>query len=225
MPIDWVIVGIGAAIFSSGAGAATVVWKWEDILFQMKGKRIAVLGARQVGKTTLLSFISKKVLVKDYKATLKPEDIERKMLTEYGIDIRLKSTQDVAGSDTADLRVVWKNLCEKSDTIIYILRTDLLLNFHQATENRVKTDLQHITEWVKNNNKKLIIVGNHWNTDSQYGILNQSDKLGEYYDKVKKLPVMQDIETLAGGAGKVKLALGSLDNEERIQKLLQAIFI
>jgi ATP-dependent DNA helicase PIF1 len=57
MPLPFVPIIIAFAV-----GATTVVCKWDDIVYALKGKKIAVLGARAVGKTTLL-----KVFTKDYK--------------------------------------------------------------------------------------------------------------------------------------------------------------
>ena len=70
---------IASAILSS-AGATATVCKWEEILFALKGKKIAILGVQQVGKTTLLTYIEKGVWLDNYQATVLPKEIGKKKL-------------------------------------------------------------------------------------------------------------------------------------------------
>jgi predicted GTPase len=223
MPVP-LIIAVGCLI-AGGLAGGLAVHKWEDVQFALRGKRIAVLGARQVGKTTLLTYITKGVLIESYKANVLNTDTERKRLKISDLDIRLRKTKDVAGSNSADQRFEWHNLCKDSDFIFYIVRTDLLLQRNKETEERIKDDLRHIGEWIKDSDKLVVIVGNHWNTDSEYRNLTP-DKVGQYVDKFKALPIMQDINTLAGGAAKVRVALGSLEpNEDKFAEILvTAIF-
>ncbi len=51
MPLPLVPIFIAFAVGAVVSGS--VVYKWEDIFYSLQGKKIAVLGARAVGKTTL----------------------------------------------------------------------------------------------------------------------------------------------------------------------------
>jgi hypothetical protein len=220
-PITLTII-IASAVFG-GAGTATVVWKWEDILFALKGKRVAILGVRQIGKTTLFDYIEKGVWLENYQATLLPQEVGRRKLKKGDLEIRLRKTRDVAGSDSADLRAQWKEICEGSDIILYIVRTDLLLRGDKDIEERVESDVEHIGGWVRNSAKLFFIVGNHWNTDSEFESFIR-DKEAKYLERFKALPVVSKLTQLAGGGSKIKIVLGSLSDPASADQLIVEIF-
>jgi hypothetical protein len=220
-PITLTII-IVSAIFG-GAGTATVVCKWEDILFALQGKRVAILGVRQIGKTTLFNYIEKGVWLEKYQATLLPQEIGRRKLKIGDLEIRLRKTRDVAGSDSADLRAQWKEICDDSDIILYIVRTDLLLREDKDTQKRVESDVEHIGGWVSNSTKPFFIVGNHWNTDSEFESFI-CDKEAKYFDRFTKLPVVSTLTQLAGGGSKIKIVLGSLSDPKSANQLIVEIF-
>lgn len=215
--------GIIFAVLSVVVNLIKEIFTSEDIKFALKGKRIAVLGLRQVGKTTLLTYIEKGILIQTYEATLVPKTVERKWLKLPDLDIRFRKTRDVAGSSDADVRNEWKKLCKESDIILYIVRTDMLLCGDKKAEVDVEKDLRNIGGWVKDSNKKVVIVGNHWNTDSEYRNLTP-DKEGVYVDRFKALPFVQNMTLLAGGVGNVKVALGSLESTSFAERLISRIF-
>jgi hypothetical protein len=53
-------IGFIVFVFGLGAGGATVVLKWEDIIYALKGKKIAIFGERAVGKTTFHTYMRKR---------------------------------------------------------------------------------------------------------------------------------------------------------------------
>ncbi|OQY47269.1 MAG: hypothetical protein B6242_05355 [Anaerolineaceae bacterium 4572_78] len=50
--VYWIVGGIITA-----AGGYGIYSKWEDLVHWWKGKRIAVIGARETGKTHLIKFL------------------------------------------------------------------------------------------------------------------------------------------------------------------------
>ncbi len=48
-----ILIGLGLLI-----GGTAIALSWDDIVISLKGKKLAVLGARGVGKTHLLKFLS-----------------------------------------------------------------------------------------------------------------------------------------------------------------------
>lgn len=205
-----------------GASAATIAWKWEDIEIALKGKKIAVLGARRVGKTTLLTYMSQGILIDTYVQTLKGQEVQRKRMKLGDLDIKLKKTNDISGS--TDAYVKWKELFSESDLILYIVRTDQLLNRDSDTENRVDADLRQIQSWIKVSDKKqFFIVGNHWDSDPDFKNL-KPDNLGDYADRFKALPVVRIMIQRAGGLSKVKVVLGSLKSKDKADRLITEIF-
>ncbi|MEY3304628.1 MAG: ADP-ribosylation factor-like protein [Pseudanabaena sp.] len=222
MPLPLIPIVIAALAVGAGGGVA-VASNWENIKYALKGKKIAVLGARAVGKTTLLKYMEKGILLERYKQTLDKQDIERTRLKLGDLDIRLKKTDDVSGDKSA--YGAWKKLFDESDLVLYIVRTDLLLNHDPFTEKRAEDDLQQIKDWIKNPNskKQFFIVGNHWNTDPIYKNLTPDQK-GDYQDKFTALPVVKKMTLLAGGASTVKIVLGSLATEADADILITTIF-
>lgn len=222
MPLPFVIPIIIA--FSVGVvGGGTVACKWDDINYALKGKKIAVLGARAVGKTTLLKYLAKGILIERYVQTLDKKDVERTRVKLGDLDIHLKQTHDVPG--TPDAYGVWKNLFDASDLIFYIVRTDKLLKRDPATEKRCEDDLKQIRGWIQESQirKQFFIVGNHWSSDPEFKSLG-ADQMGNYSDRFKALPVVKKMILLAGGAATVKVALGSLATERDADFLITRIF-
>lgn len=205
-----------------GISGTTVVFKWDDIANYLQGKQIAVLGARGVGKTTLLKYIEKDMIGK-HGQTIAKQEIESKHLKLGNIDIRLKKTEDVPGDTVA--YGVWKKLFDESDLIFYVVRTDMLLKNDIATEKRSEDDLKQIQGWIKESKskKKLFIIGNHWDSDPTFKNLTDEIK-GNYIDRFCSLPIVKQMTQLAGGTASVKFALGSLANKKYADELILNIF-
>jgi len=223
MPLPLVPIFIAFAVGAAVSGS--VVSNWENIVYSLKGKKIAVLGARKVGKTTLLKYMEKGILIERYKQTCDKDAIERTRIKLGDLDILIKKTDDVSG-DIAQY-YVWKNLFEGSDLVLYIVRTDMLLKHDSETEKRTEDDLKQIQSWIKElsstQRKQLFIVGNHWDSDPVYKNLTPDQK-GNYQSQFTSLPIVKKMIQLAGGAAKVKVALGSLANEQDANNLIQTIF-
>ncbi len=210
-------------VFSVGVGGTTVACKWDDINYALKGKKIAVLGARAVGKTTLLKYLEKGILIERYKQTLDKEEVERTRIKLGDLDIRLRKTDDVSGDQSA--YGGWKKLFDESDLILYIVRTDDLLKRDPATEKRCEDDFKQIQGWIKESKrrKQFFIVGNHWSDDPEFKSLGP-DQMGNYVDRFMALPVVKTMTQRAGGAATVKVALGSLATERDADFLITRIF-
>lgn len=221
MPLPLIPIFIALAV--GGVAGGAVVSNWENITYALKGKKIAVLGARAVGKTTLLKYLEKGILIERYKQTLDKQEIDRTRIKLGDLDIRLKKTDDVSGDKAA--YGVWKNLFEEADLILYVVRTDMLLKHDSSTEKRAEDDLKQIQGWVKecNSKKQFFIVGNHWDTDPDFKNLTSS-QMGDYVDRFRVLPVVKKMTQLAGGAATVKVALGSLATEKDSDTLITTIF-
>lgn len=221
MPLPLIPIFIALAV--GGVAGGAVASNWENITYALKGKRIAVLGARAVGKTTLLKYMEKGILIERYKQTLDKQEIERTRIKLGDLDIRLKKTDDVSGGKAA--YGVWKKLFEEADLVLYVIRTDMLLKHDSSTEKRAEDDLRQVQGWIKecNSKKQFFIVGNHWDSDPDFKNLTP-DQMGDYLDRFRSLPVVKKMTQLAGGAATVKVALGSLATERDSDTLITAIF-
>ena len=221
MPLPLIPIFIALAV--GGVGGVAVASNWENVMYALKGKKIAVLGARAVGKTTLLKYMEKRILIERYKQTLDKQEIERTRIELGGLDIILKKTDDVSGDKAA--YGAWKKLFEEADLVLYIIRTDMLLKHDLTTEKRVENDLKQVQGWIKECDlkKQFFIVGNHWDSDPDFKNLTP-DQMGNYVDIFRSLPVVKKMTQLAGGAATVKVALGSLATERDSDALITNIF-
>lgn len=108
------------------AGAATVIaagvayWKrdeikdlWESLIISLKGKRVAVLGERNVGKTVLLKFLASGEVPGEYIQTVLTEKVEQKRFAMGDLKLDLKETRDVSGGH--DAIEEWKTLHDEAD--------------------------------------------------------------------------------------------------------------
>ncbi|MGL4503933.1 MAG: hypothetical protein ACRCU2_33030, partial [Planktothrix sp.] len=75
MPLPLVPIFIAFAVGAVVSGSVTS--NWENIVYSLKGKKIAVLGAKEVGKTTLFKYMEKGILIERYSQTASREDVER----------------------------------------------------------------------------------------------------------------------------------------------------
>jgi hypothetical protein len=219
LPLIPVFIALSVGI----GGGAIATSNWETIIYALKGKTIVVLGARSVGKTTLLKYMEKGIPGGEYKQTLGKQEIKRTHITLNTLNIRLKKTNDVSGDKAA--YGVWKKLFKEADLVLYVIRTDRLLEHDSDMERRAEDDLKQIHDWIKeyNSRKQFFIVGNHWSSDSVFKNLTP-DKIGDYEDRFRKLPVVKKMTQLAGGNTVVKFALGSLATEKDSDNLIEAIF-
>ena len=73
---------------------------WDSFVILLKGKKIAVLGARGSGKTTLLTFLSKGELTAESVQTIMPSSVSARRIALKDLKLDLKETQDVPGGET-----------------------------------------------------------------------------------------------------------------------------
>lgn len=95
MPIP-IVVLIVAGIIVAVTGTTITVVKWDKILIALKGKRLAVLGARAVGKTHLVRFLTSGSIPSEYKQTVAPEKASSRRFSLKELDLRIKDTLDIS---------------------------------------------------------------------------------------------------------------------------------
>ncbi len=217
---DWESV---IAIALGGAGAA--IWALlirDTILTIIKGKRLAVLGERGVGKTVLMDFLIQGTLRKEYVQTLYPKKTIPNDLKLKDLKLRIKKSTDVPGSE--DFHAQWEDLTRKSDIVLYLLRVDMMED--EDTQERVKRDMGQIESWLRESPKKfpLFIIGTHCDlTDTDFTKLPKHQK-GDYVDDLRRRPIFRSIEQIAGGGGRVRFAFGSLRSQNTTEDLVYEIF-
>lgn len=224
MPLPLIFIAI--AIIAGGA-ATTVAVLWDHIISKLKGKKVAVLGARAVGKTHLIKFLTTGSIPEEYKQTVAPEKSKSKRLQLKELDLKIKNSLDVSGDKSA--YADWKELVEAADFVFYLLRADRLIAGDKNVENRARDDLRHIGAWLdkieqgENIRPSLFIIGTHCDLDSEFANLTQ-ETIGGYADKFMRLPIVSELVMHGGGMKHTKVVLGSMKTISATEALVHQIF-
>ena len=222
IPIIIIAVVVAAGV---GVGGFVAFLNWDKIFIALKGKKLAVLGEKRAGKTSLIKFLTTGSILRKYK----PTDFAREVTSGHRfqlreLDLAIKNLKDVPGGQ--DKYRSWQSVFNDADIVLYLLRVDKLMAGDKSTEVRVRDDMGQIKRWRQNNFKRfpLFIIGTHCDlTDPDITTL-QTDQIGDYQDKVRQLPIFRTIERLGGGRGKVTLICGSLKLEATTELLVYCLF-
>jgi energy-coupling factor transporter ATP-binding protein EcfA2 len=214
------VIGIGVASLLVGT---TIAVKWDAIVVALKGKRLAVLGARGVGKTHLVKFLTTGSIPAEYKQTVAPEKASARRFQLNELDLKVKDTLDISGDKAAYAE--WKELHDQADVVFYLLRADRLIAGDAAVEARVRDDLRHIGGWqeARSARPRFFIIGTHCDFDAEFKSTS-SDKIGDYVDKFQRLPIVTELVARAGGAQQAKVVLGSMQTVQDTEALVYQIF-
>jgi energy-coupling factor transporter ATP-binding protein EcfA2 len=222
MPIPiliWIVVGVVV-----GLAGTTIAVKWDDILIALKGKRLAVLGARGVGKTHLVKFLATGTIPAEYKQTVAPEKASSRRFSLKELDLKLKETLDVSGDKSAYAE--WKKLHDEADVVLYLLRADQIIAGVSNVENRVRDDLRQISGWLEARTPRphFFVIGTHCDLDPEFGSLS-ADRIGDYTDKFRQRPIVTELVCRAGGAQQTKVVLGSMKTLQDTEALVYQVFL
>ena len=229
---------IAVVVAIAGAGVAAAL-NWEEIVKALKGRKLAVLGERKVGKTSLLKFLAEGSIPEEYKTTDDPQKVRGRRFQLRDLKLAIKDTRDMPGRRGYD----WERIIKDADIVFYLLRVDRLIEGHRPTESRVQKDIgqikkwldaesrvqkdtSQIKRWLDANPKKfpLFVIGTHCDlTDPDLTTLS-ADQIGDYEDKVREMPIFEKIVLLGGGEKKVTLILGSLKSEAMTEALVYRLF-
>lgn len=216
------LVLLAAAALTLVVGA-TIGLNWDGLVLFFKGKNLAVLGARGVGKTHLIKFLTSGSIPTEYKQTLLPGKASGRRFDLKELNIKVKDTLDISGDKAA--YAVWKDLHDKADVVFYLLRADLLIKGDSSVEMRVREDLRHIGDWLqaRTPRPRFFIVGTHCDLDSKFAGLSAA-RIGDYLDQFRKLPVVTELIAHGGGTQQVKVVLGSMKTTHDTEAMVYQIF-
>ena len=211
-----IIVGAGLVAGAAAVGFAGII---AAIAEALKGKRLAVLGEGKVGKTVLIDFLTKGVFSKEYVRTVYPKDTEANDFKLEDLELKINESRDVPGND--DYYSDWEDIFKKANIVLYLLRTDKLMEGHKPTEDRVKKDMGQIGRWLKKYPKKfpLLIVGTYCDLTTPDLTMLPEDERRAYENKIRGMPIFQEIALRGGGGRKVRFLFGSLKSKETTEHL------
>lgn len=208
------------------AGAAAVVaagvayWKrdeikdgWDSLIISLKGKRVAVLGERNVGKTVLLKFLASGELPDEYMQTTLTEKVQVKRFAMGDLKLDLKETRDVPGAP--DAIEDWKALHNEADIVLY------LVNAQEVNQQRIKRDLEKLESWRKAPapSPKLVVIVTHMDLDPTYVATPLSGQ-GHFRDRFVKLHLDAGLSKLSQ---RPPIILGSLVSRDQAARLVATL--
>jgi hypothetical protein len=201
-----------------------IAMKWDEIVIALKGKRLAVLGARGVGKTHIIQFLHTGSIPAEYKQTVAPDPVSARRFQLKDLDLKIKAILDLSGDKAA--YADWKEQAGQAHVIFYLLRADHLIARNAAVEARVSEDLRHIGEWLRARPSKprLYIIGTHCDLDSNFAAAVLANRQGDYMDNFRALPIVKDLVAHGGGTHLVKVVLGSMKSIPETELLAYQIF-
>ncbi len=216
----WIPIIIAVAALATGA----VALNWDKIVIAHGGKKLAVLGERRVGKTVLINFLTEGTIPEKYEQTIAKEKTAARRFKLKDLSLKIKASNDVPGSK--DDYAVWKSITADADIVLYLLRIDKLMKGDKRTEVRVEADMWQIGGWLQDNPKDdpFFIIGTHCDLTKPDLTKLPEDQIGDYKDRVYKMPIIQKIVQLGGGKNKVRVVLGSLKWKRDTEKLVFQIF-
>lgn len=222
MPVP-LLVWLGLGLLG---GFAAVALNWDDIVVKLKGKRLAVLGARGVGKTRLIKFLTTGSIPAEfeYKQTVVTEKTSGRRFQLKELDLKIQASFDVSGDKAAYGE--WKEVHDQADVVFYLLRADKLIAGDSGVERRVRDDLRHIGEWLGQRPQRppFFIVGTHCDKDPDFIGLT-ADKFGDYVDRFRHLQIVSELVRCAGGTRQARVVLGSMKTTRDTEALVYQIFV
>ena len=222
------ILAIPAAIM--GILGIWGIWGiWGILKRNLKDKKLAVLGARKVGKSRLIDFLSTGSIPKDYRPDQYAREVKGRRVQLRDLELEIAELTHLPG-DWRDY-AQWKEDVNNADIVLYLLRVDKLVTGDKITEDRVEQDMKQISRWVKDkhdseddNKFPLFIIGTYCDlTDPDLTTL-PADQIGDYADRVREMPIFQKIERLGGGGSKVRFVFGSLKSRATAEELVYHLF-
>lgn len=219
MPLPlFIVIALASLLVGTAIGS-----NWDAIVVKFKGKKLAVLGARGVGKTHLVKFLATGSIPNDYKQTVAPEKSSSRRFQLKDLDLNVKESVDVSGDKAAYAE--WKQLHDQADFVFYLMRADKLIAGDRDVEARASEDLAHIGTWLESRKSRplFFIIGTHCDLDVEFCSLTD-DRIGDYVDRFRRLPIVMDLVAHGGGSQQAKVVLGSMKTVRDTEALVYEIF-
>lgn len=214
LPLAW-IIGVGV-VGLIGAISVTGYKQYQ----KYTGKKIAVLGARGVGKTSFFTFLEKGEISEQHEQTYCKQKKEGIFIKLDDKKIIFGSTYDVGGKDYGS----WLDLIQVSDIIVYMMDINRVLKKDTLYIMTVREDLSKIAEQIREQEQKK---GNKLNVIL---MLNHADEYQLYYSSFMEFEkktlhnaLVNEVILMLGGTTKCQVIIGSLKTPDEAKKLVKQL--
>lgn len=206
------IIAAAIAVVTLGAGGISAYLKRH-----LANKRVAVLGAQQVGKTTLFVTLRDGRPPEHPKRTVDPAPGSTFHLQVGKREATFEIPADLRGHDGVGFPN-WKAATEKADWVWYLFRADLIALGDATTTRIVEDHLTRLKTWLddmKGPRPKVLLVGTF--ADQAQGYL---EPRGELHRLVSMSdPIKADLVKIEDSA----LVVGSLATPKLAASLVKSI--
>ncbi|QCG92718.1 hypothetical protein E6C67_02040 [Azospirillum sp. TSA2s] len=220
----WQYIAAGVGTLLVLAAGKKIIENWQKVEKELKGKRIAVLGPRASGKTTIIKFLLKGELSEEYIATPKPEKYSGKTFRLQELELKIEDTMDVPGDIQS--HDDWERLYRDADVACYLIDASKIHRGDSAYEKTVLSEMRHIGEWFddrKDSPPHFFLIATHCDLISEYASLPHGGKT-EFTDAFWKKPAVQNLINHGRGSKNVKCVAGSLKDRDGTERLVSDIF-
>lgn len=138
IPLIWII-----PLITVLTTAILTVTFWEKIVIFFKGKRLAILGAKSTGKTTLYNFLTNGQL----KGGTGIEETKANNFKLEDLNFHIKAGLDITGSE--DFVNVWEDIIKNSDYTFYMVDSSRVFNSEIPYIQLIEKQLSLIGELYK----------------------------------------------------------------------------
>lgn len=210
MPAPIVLAGVVLAVLALGSAAA-----WSVIRI-LANKKLSLLGAQRVGKTTLFQTLRDGKPPESSTATVDAEPGTEFVLRLKKKDVRFEIPKDLPGNDGLAYPA-WQKAFATSDYVWYLFRADLIAEADKSTIEIVKGHLNLLDMWRKQHGgsrPKILLVGTF------------ADKNPGFPKNLEQIQALvNDSPPIKAGRVKLEagLVVGSMANAALARKLLKSI--
>ena len=121
------------------------------VMRPLTGRRVAILGGSQAGKSTLLRFLRSRVISDDVEVTAEPAISGTFTIDVASKPVRFNVAKDVGGVGGLGYPA-WKRQFFAADQVWYLFRSDLIALGDETELKRVKEHLELLKVWMSTRN-------------------------------------------------------------------------
>ena len=228
-----VVTGVLGAIAARNASK----W-WAEKQKRLKGKRIAVLGERGVGKTHLWQLLTTGEIPQKLTPTVAAGIDSGKTLRVMELSLDVADCIDISGDKESYL--FWRELVlgseaaerlgpvvlprsggkppvRPADYVLYLLRADRVMQGDTSKNARIIRDAEHLGGWVRSckSPPRVLVVGTFGDQDPAFGRADDVARLA-YVERFRRSDPVDRLIVECGGKGSVHVLVGSL--VDRVEK-------
>ncbi len=209
----------------------------DQMIGQIAGKEIAVLGDRETGKTHLQYFLHTQTIPTEYKQTLGQQMIRAGVARLIVVDgptgkakkeiVRLTRTYDVPGS--AEAIDSWKAVVQRAAILLYLFRADLVFHDDQAHLKRVQEDADALARILRGLPRKLrgaALVGTHYDVVPGFQGPEQGSVFYRWHAGIEENDTIKRARQALGAEmpARPALVVGSMKTLPQTRELLYRLF-